>query len=68
MNITGTSSLSGTGAVDTTGSGNKLRFDFANVGSLPAAATYEGMFAYDIGGNTPYVADAGGWVKLIYRK
>jgi len=35
------------------------------VGSLPAAATYEGMFAYDIGGNTPYVADAGGWVKLI---
>jgi len=23
------------------------------------------MFAYDIGGNNPYVADAGGWVKLI---
>ncbi len=35
------------------------------MGSLPAAATYEGMFAYDIGGNNPYVADAGGWVKLI---
>ena len=35
------------------------------MGSLPAAATYEGMFAYDIGGNTPYVADAGGWVKLL---
>ena len=65
FNITGSSSLSGTGTVDTTGSGNKLRFDFANVGSLPAAATYEGMFAYDIGGNNPYVADAGGWVKLI---
>ena len=65
FNITGTSSLSGTGTVDTTSSGNKLRFDFANVGSLPAAATYEGMFAYDIGGNNPYVADAGGWVKLL---
>ena len=65
FNITGSSSLSGTGTVDTTGSGNKLRFDFANVGSLPAAATYEGMFAYDIGGNNPYVADAGGWVKLL---
>ena len=65
FNITGTSSLSGTGTIDTTGSGNKLRFDFANVGSLPAAATYEGMFAYDIGGNTPYVADAGGWVKIL---
>ena len=63
--LTGTSGISGTGAVDTTSSGNKLRFDFANVGSLPAAATYEGMFAYDIGGNNPYVADAGGWVKLI---
>ena len=63
--LTGTSGISGTGAVDTTSSGNKLRFDFANVGSLPAAATYEGMFAYDIGGNTPYVADAGGWVKLL---
>ncbi len=23
------------------------------------------MFAYDIGGNNPYVADAGGWVKII---
>ena len=23
------------------------------------------MFAYEIGGNNPYVADAGGWVKLI---
>jgi len=65
FNITGTSSLSGTGTIDTTSSGNKLRFDFANVGSLPAAATYEGMFAYDIGGNNPYVADAGGWVKLL---
>jgi len=65
FNITGTSSLSGTGTVDTTSSGNKLRFDFANVGSLPAAATYEGMFAYDIDGNNPYVADAGGWVKLL---
>ena len=65
FNITGSSSLSGTGTVDTTGSGNKLRFNFANVGSLPTAATYEGMFAYDVGGNDPYVADAGGWVKLI---
>ena len=65
FNISGTSSLSGTGTVDTTGSGNKLRFNFANTGSLPTAATYEGMFAYDIGGNNPYVADAGGWVKLL---
>ena len=65
FSISGTSSLSGTGTVDTTGSGNKLRFNFANTGSLPTAATYEGMFAYDIGGNVPYVADAGGWQRLL---
>ena len=65
FNITGSSSLSGTGTIDTTGSGNKLRFNYANTGALPTAATYEGMFAYDIGGNNPYVADAGGWVKLL---
>jgi hypothetical protein len=52
-------------AFDSTTSGHKLRFNFANTGSLPTAATYEGMFAYDIGGNNPYVADAGGWVKLL---
>ena len=52
-------------ALDSTTSGNKLRFNFANTGSLPTAATYEGMFAYDIGGNNPYVADAGGWVKIL---
>ena len=54
-----------TTAFDSTTSGHKLRFNFANTGSLPTAATYEGMFAYDIGGNNPYVADAGGWVKLL---
>ena len=63
--LTGTSGISGTGAIDTTSSGNKLRFNFANTGALPTAATYEGMFAYDIGGNNPYVADAGGWVKIL---
>ena len=52
-------------ALDSTTSGNKLRFNFANTGALPTASTYEGMFAYDVGGNNPYVADAGGWVKII---
>ena len=65
LNLDGTSSLSGTGTISTTGSANKIRFNYANTGALPTAADYEGMFAYDIGGNNPYVADAGGWVKLI---
>jgi hypothetical protein len=63
--ITNLSLDGATGTIDLTSSGNKLRFNFANTGSLPTAATYEGMFAYDIGGNNPYVADAGGWVKLL---
>ena len=63
--ITNISAANITGAFDSTTSGNKLRFDFANTGALPTAATYEGMFAYDVGGNNPYVADAGGWTKII---
>ena len=63
--ITNLSLDGATGTIDLTSSGNKIRFNFANTGSLPTAATYEGMFAYDIGGNNPYVADAGGWVKII---
>ena len=63
--ITNLSLDGATGTIDLTSSGNKIRFNFANTGSLPTAATYEGMFAYDIGGNNPYVADAGGWVKIL---
>ena len=62
-NLAATSVTSG--AFDLTTSGNKLKFDFANTGSFPSASTYEGMFAYDIGGNKPYVADAAGWVNIL---
>ena len=62
-NLAATSVTSG--AFDLTTSGNKLRFNFNTTGDFPTAATYEGMFAYDIGGNNPYVADAGGWTKII---
>jgi hypothetical protein len=62
--ITGLS-LDGTGTIDLTGSGSKARFNFAGFGSLPTAATYEGMFAYDTTGQRPYVADTGGWVRLL---
>src|SRR6056300_661025 len=61
--ITGLS-LDGTGTIDLTGSGSKARFNFAGFGSLPTAATYEGMFAYDTTGLVPYVADSGGWTRL----
>ncbi len=63
--ITNLSAANITGAFDNTSSGSKIRFNFANVAAFPNEATYEGMFAYDIGGNQAYVADAGGWTKLI---
>ena len=59
-------SLTGaTGTINLTSQANKIRFNYATTGDLPCASTYEGMFAYDYGGNNPYVADAGGWVKIL---
>src|SRR6056300_917663 len=54
-----------TGTIDLTSSGNKLRFNYAGTGAFPNEVTYEGMFAYDTTGNEAYVADAGGWTKLL---
>ena len=65
LNLTGTSSLSGTGTIDLTGAGSKIRFDFAGYGSLPAAATYVGMYAYDSTGNRPYYSTGSGWVRIL---
>ena len=65
LNLTGTSSVSGTGTVDLTGAGSKIRHDFAGYGSLPAAATYIGMYAYDSTGNRPYYSTGSGWVRIL---
>ena len=65
FSLTGASSVSGTGTIDLTSQANKIRFNYNGTGNLPSASTYEGMFAYDYSGNNPYVADAGGWVKII---
>ena len=65
FSLTGASSVSGTGTIDLTSEANKIRFNYNGTGNLPSASTYEGMFAYDYSGNNPYVADAGGWVKII---
>lgn len=65
FSLTGASSVSGTGTIDLTSQENKIRFNYNGTGNFPSASTYEGMFAYDYSGNNPYVADAGGWVKLL---
>ena len=59
-------SLTGaTGTIDLTSQANKIRFNYNGTSSFPDSSNYEGMFAYDYAGDEAYVADAGGWVKLI---
>jgi len=70
FNLSGTSSLSGSGTIDTTGSGNKLRFNVAAADATALASaisptTYEGMFAYNTTENYPYVADTAGWTRIL---
>ena len=68
--ITNLSLDGATGTINMTSSGNKLRFNFAAadaaaLGTAVDPSTYEGMFAYNTTENRAYVADAGGWVKLL---
>ena len=65
LNLDGTSSLSGTGTIDLTGSGNKIRFNFANTGSFPNATTYQGQFAVATGTAKAYYADAGAYNEIL---
>lgn len=64
LNLSGTSSLSGTGTIDTTGQGNKLRFNFASTGARPSATTYQGAFAVVDSTAKAYFADSGGWNEI----
>jgi hypothetical protein len=64
LNLSGTSSLSGTGTIDTTGQGNKIRFNFANTGARPDATTYQGALAVVTGSARAYFADSGGWNEI----
>ena len=57
-------SLTGTGVIDSTGQGNKIRFDFANSGALPNATTYGGAFATTTGTSKAFFADSGGWNEI----
>ena len=65
FSLTGASSLSGTGTIDVTSAGNKIRHQFANIGSLPNATTYEGMFATDAATFKAYFAESGSWIQIL---
>jgi hypothetical protein len=64
LNLTGTSALSGSGTIDLTGAGNKVRFNFASTGARPSATTYQGAFAVVDSTAKAYFADSGGWNEI----
>jgi len=58
-------SLTGSGTIDLTGQGNKIRFNFANLGSFPNSTTYQGQFAVATGTAKAYFADAGAYNEIL---
>ena len=65
FNLTGTSSLSGSGTIDQTGSGSKVRHNFSNFASLPDYSNYSGMFGLEETNLVPYVASTSGWIRIL---
>jgi len=62
--VAGLSLTGSANTIDLTSSGNKLKFNFANSGALPAATTYAGMFATTTGTAKAFFADSGGWNEI----
>jgi hypothetical protein len=60
--ITGSTTQAGT--IDVTGATSKVRFLYADTGSLPAAADYHGMFAHVHAEGAAFFAHGGNWVEL----
>jgi len=58
-------SLTGSGTIDLTGQGNKIRFNFANLGAFPNSTTYQGQFAVATGTAKAYFADAGAYNEIL---
>jgi hypothetical protein len=58
-------SLTGSGTIDLTGQGNKIRFNFANTGAFPNSTTYQGQFAIATGTAKAYFADAGAYNEIL---
>ena len=65
FNLTGSSSISGTGTIDQTGSGSKVRFNFANVPSFPSYSTYSGSIAIDETNEIMKFASPSAWIEVL---
>ena len=50
--------------IEATGTGNKIRFYFANLAAFPSATTWEGSFGYAADTKRIYLATSTGWVEV----
>ena len=57
--------LTGTSSFDSTASGNKMRFNFANAGVRPNATNYAGMFVTTTNDAKAFFAESGSWIELV---
>lgn len=57
--------LTGTSSFDSTASGNKMRFNFANAGVRPDATNYAGMFVTTTNDAKAFFAESGSWIELV---
>jgi hypothetical protein len=53
-----------TGTIDAKGASSKIRFLYSNIGDLPSATDYHGMFAHVHAEGASYFAHGGNWVEL----
>ena len=61
----GNLALTGTSSFDSTASGNKMKFNFANAGVRPDPTTYAGMFATTTNDAKAYYAESGSWIEIV---
>ena len=61
----GNLALTGTSSFDSTASGNKMKFNFANAGVRPDPTTYAGMFATTTNDAKAFYAESGSWIEIV---
>ena len=65
VNISGVTTFSG--IIEGVAGENKIPFLYANLGALPNAGTYHGMFAHVHSEGRGYFAHAGNWLELVNK-
>ena len=71
INVSGITTIGGkldtNGVIEAIAGENKIPFLYANMGALPNAGTYHGMFAHVHSEGKGYFAHAGAWYELVNK-